>query len=153
MKMSEIDKEEFKILCDYIKKNILRYSDELGFPKTMALRLKGLACNTHVQKKDSAMVYSYKIILLSTIQNKKSILYGLSHNDFKDETHKINYICKIIEKSLNDIKIKYNREIKERKMIENNINRIKNGDMRMIETTEKDYVKRENKIIKRDDLW
>ena len=58
-----MDRKEWKELCEYVKTYILKYDDEKVFPKMMALRLKGLACNQDYPSKKFPQVHPYSLIL------------------------------------------------------------------------------------------
>lgn len=107
------DSEEWVDWCElyeYVKKDILGYSQDMKLPKRFVLRLQGLHRGVFMANKNipPQAEYSYKTILLTFKVKKLDILIGLKNNSatFKDENHKFNYIMSIIESSINDIVVK-----------------------------------------------
>ena len=96
-KMSEEEKRDWNELCEYVKKEILKYGDDTKFPRFLALRLKGLANGQYI-------VNNNHEIKITFMYCKQDILYGFSKNVFEDENHKISYMMKIVESSLNTIR-------------------------------------------------
>lgn len=104
MKKQEL--EDFRKLCDYIKKEILNYGDDKSFPSFMAQRLKALSCGVYLLKgkeSDYKTIYSYKVILVAFVMYKREIDEALFSQHFKNEQHKINYIMKIVERNMNNV--------------------------------------------------
>lgn len=99
-------------LYEYIKKEIMEYSDDLKLPKFIILRLRGLAKGRFVaNKKQIPMAnYEYRTILYTFKICKQSILTGFKSNNtkFTDEQHKFNYAMVIIENNINDMVIRLN---------------------------------------------
>ena len=113
--MTEQEKNDFRSLCDYIKKNILMYGDDKAFPKSMAIRLKGIAYGQHIingKTEEKRIIYPYNVILATVIMNKGKMLYGIGATQFKNEQHLVNYIAKIIELNINDTVDMINRRRK-----------------------------------------
>lgn len=74
------------------------------------------------------MLYTYKMILFAFKKEERNLLNYIAKTTFKNEQHKINGICLIAERNLNDIKLKAmqahrNKKINEEKQEEivNNI--------------------------------
>ena len=105
-KMSEEEKKDWNELCEYVKKEILKYGDDTKFPRFLALRLKGLANGQYIVNNNQKLQgkYTFYEIKITFMYCKQNILYGFSKNVFEDENHKISYMMKIVESSLNTIR-------------------------------------------------
>ena len=105
--MSQEDKDNWKELYEYVKKNVLGYDDNQALSKTMVLRLKGLLNNKFISNNniEDTSNYSYKIVLNTFKFCIFDIQKGLRSNSFKDESHKFNYVLKIVESNLNTVYI------------------------------------------------
>ena len=105
-KMSKEEKKDWNELCEYVKKEILRYGDDTKFPRFLALRLKGLANGQYIVNNNQKLQgkYTFYEIKITFMYCKQDILYGFSKNVFEDEKHKISYMMKIVENSLNTIR-------------------------------------------------
>lgn len=101
------DNTQWVELCEYVKKEILEYDDNMKFPQYLALKLQGIkrgeyiANNNHSAKAnydDLTILYAFKIC-------KNKIVSYLHNNEqrIKDEKHKINIIMKIVEPEINDM--------------------------------------------------
>lgn len=150
MRYSKEKQQEWLGLCDYVHKNILEYDDKMKFPKTLALRLKGLAKGQFIanNKAKPMAEYSFKDILLTFKMNKLDILIATANKDkFKDEKHLINYIMVIIESKINDV-------VKTRIRIEKENDRAKDVVVQEAENKAEYIIKtKEVKNKKLDDLW
>lgn len=151
-KMSKKQKEEFVELCDYIKNNILQYGDNLAFPKQMALRLKGMAVGKHIAKKDDKMLYTYKMILFAFKKEERNLLNYIAKTAFKNEQHKINGICLIAERNLNDIKLKAMQAHRNKKINEEKQEEIVNN-IKLTNEVKNNYKVKSSRKEKFDDLW
>lgn len=151
-KMSKKQKEEFVELCDYIKNNILQYGDNLAFPKQMALRLKGMAAGKHIARKDDRMLYTYKMILFAFKKEERNLLNYIAKTTFKNEQHKINGICLIAERNLNDIKLKAMQAHRNKKINEEKQEEIVNN-IKLTNEVKNNYKVKSSRKEKFDDLW
>ena len=127
-KMSEEEKRDWNELCEYFKKEILGYGDDMKFPKFLALRLKGLQTGNFIVNKNNKLQgsYTFKEILITCKYSKLDIMIGFRSNSFADEKHKINYAMSIIESNLNTIK----ERLKSRQQAEQ---KLENVEVNMIE--------------------
>lgn len=103
--MSIQDKTDWDALYNYVRSNILGYDENQSLSRTMVLRLKGLSNNKFIANnniQDTAN-YSYRTILNTFKFCILDIQKGLKNNSFKDETHRFNYIIKIVENNLNTV--------------------------------------------------
>ena len=75
------DNKQWIELCEYVKKEILEYDDNMKFPQ-----------------------YDYTILCTFKLCKRKIVTY-LHENEkkIKDEKHKINLIMKMIEPEINDV--------------------------------------------------
>jgi len=111
-KMSLQEKEEWNELYEYVKKEILRYDENMKLPKNLILRILGLKNGKFIANKKTKALgdYSFKIILMTFKINKYEIVNALADKSkFKDESHMINYMMAIIEKKINDTYSRLNR--------------------------------------------
>lgn len=110
--MSKNDDSSWNDLYEYIKKEIMEYSEDLKLPKFIILRLRGLNAGQFMANKKQTPIanYDYKTILYTFKICKASILTGFKTNNtkFTDERHKFNYAMVIIESNINDMVIRLN---------------------------------------------
>ncbi len=118
VKMTDIEKESWDKLYQYVKKEILLYSDSQSIPSSLVLRLKGLTKGKYFENKytEDMADYSYEVVLYTFQICKPSILKSIINKTFENEQNKFNYICKIIENNINDVylrveKSKHSEEI------------------------------------------
>ena len=119
-KMSEEEKEQWEELCVFVKKEILKYGDDTKFPRFLALRLKGLANGQYIVNNNQKLQgkYTFYEIKITFMYCKQDILCGFSKNVFKDENHKISYMMKIVENSLNTIRERLRSKQRQEERIE-----------------------------------
>ena len=96
---------EFIDLAEYVKKEILRYTDDMKIPNHLVLRLKGLLegkfiCNNNTTQEANYTIESVKYTFMAC---KSKIHYALDTVPFNSESRKINYIFKIIEGNINTV--------------------------------------------------
>ena len=100
-------------LCEYVKKEILQYDDDMKLPKFIILRLRGLEKGQFIANKKGKKQasYDYKTILTTFKICKTMILQGFKSNQtkFVDEKHKFNYAMVIIENEINDVVLRLKR--------------------------------------------
>ena len=106
-KMTEKEKQDWENLYYYVK-NLLGYDENQALSSTMVLRLKGLLTNKFIENNniESTANYSYETILNTFKFCSPEISKALRTNSFKDETHRFNYILKIVEKNINTVYVK-----------------------------------------------
>lgn len=149
-RMLKEEKVEFNELYNYVKKQVLKYDDSQNLPKSIVLRLKGLKNGKYMEnlsQKDNAN-YSYKIILYTFQICKPQIDSALSSVEFKNENHKINYIIKIVEASINDVYLRL-------KKVEEQKNRTKNLDTEFLTNNSGCVYTKKTKETRKnfEDLW
>ena len=107
-KMSAEEKEDWLALDDYVKHNIMGYTDQ-GLNKTMTLMLKGLRYGQDIANNNSYKYsnYSFKTILHTFMACSYQIKKAVLGKRFKDETAKFAYIMGIVNRSIADV---YKRE-------------------------------------------
>ena len=97
-------------LYEYVKKDIMGYSDDLKLPKYMILRLKGLSAGQFMANKKATSLasYDFKTILYTFKAHKQNILGGFIANNtkFTNEQHKFNYSMVVVESNINDMVIR-----------------------------------------------
>lgn len=148
--MTDIEKAQFDKLYQYVKSEILMYDNTQSIPKSLVLRLKGLAVGKFLENKniEDKAKYSYEIVLYTFQICKPVILEAVSNKSFETESQKFNYICKIIENNLNDV---YTRVVKAKKSDE----KIENMDNSNLLHSSAGYVQKtkDNKNKKLENLW
>lgn len=104
-KMTEIEKQQWNDLYQYVKKEILLYDESQSIPSSLVLRLKGLAKGKYIENKniEDRAKYSYEVVLYTFQICKPKIINAILGKDFNSEQGKFSYICKIVENSLNDV--------------------------------------------------
>lgn len=103
-KMTEKEKRDWEALYFYVK-NLLGYDENQALSSTMVLRLKGLLTNKFIENgniKDGAN-YSYEVILTTFKYCSQSIQKALRTNSWTSESHKFNYMLKIVEGNINNV--------------------------------------------------
>lgn len=140
----EEEKIQWKELCSYVKKNILRYDDSKTFPKSMALRLKGLAQGRDYPDKAYAKIYTYDFLKKVFICLQPTILEIVERTWIKDEEHLVNLIMKITRNNFNDVIDRYNKEVRRKREMD------KIDLSQIVDTTKVNYVRKSAKKIKND---
>lgn len=102
--------EDWITLCEYIKKEILNYDDNMRFPKVLALRLRGLQYGQYIANNNierEAKYDAYTLLCTFKLCRNRIVNYFLTNEaKIKDEKHKINIMMKIIESEVNDVYIR-----------------------------------------------
>jgi len=110
-------------LCQYVKKEILKYDDNMKFPKNLALKLQGLKKGQFVANNNHEVNACYDdYTLLCTFKLCKNKITNYLHDNDKkiqDENHKINLIIKMIEPEINDVYLRLQRAEKTMAKVEN----------------------------------
>lgn len=141
--VKEKDNKDWIELCEYVKKEILEYDDNMMFPKYLALKLQGIKKGQHIANNniEEQAHYDDKTILCTFKLCKKKIVTYLHQNEKKiqDEKHKINLILKMIEPEINDVYLRLQEAEKVRARVENGSfdNQTNNGA---------DYVKKTKEV-------
>lgn len=106
-KMTEKEKRDWEALYFYVK-NLLGYDENQALSSTMVLRLKGLLTNKFIENgniKDGAN-YSYEVILNTFKYCSPQIQKVLRTNSWTSESHRFNYVLKIVEGNINTVYMK-----------------------------------------------
>lgn len=121
-KLTEKEKQDWDALYQYVK-NLLGYDENQALSSTMVLRLKGLLTNKFIENGNIADTanYSYETILNAFKYSSLDIQKALRTNNFKDESHKFNYILKIVEKNINTVYVKMKNTEKAKEDAKNTI--------------------------------
>jgi len=116
--MSEKDKKDWDSLYEYVKQ-LMDYDENQALSKTFCLRLKGLKTNKYIENKSMKDMsnYSYDVVLNTFKYCSMDIKKAFSRIEFKDETHKFNYMLKIVESRLNTIYLKMKNAEKRRESL------------------------------------
>lgn len=103
-KMTEKEKRDWESLYFYVK-DLLGYDENQALSSTMVLRLKGLLTNKFMENGNIASTanYSYDTILNTFKFCSPTINKALKTNSWTSETHKFNYILKIVESNINNV--------------------------------------------------
>ena len=104
-RMTKQDKEDWDVLYQYVRCNVLGYDQNQSLSSTMVLRLKGLLYNKFMENlsQEDTANYSYRTVLNTFKFCMPDIQKGLRSNTFKDESHRFNYVLKIVEGKINDV--------------------------------------------------
>lgn len=147
-KMTEEEKMAWDELYTYVRKNIMGYDDNQALSSTMVLRLKGLLTNKFMENNNiqSTANYSYDTILNTFKYSSIDIQRALRTNNFKDESHKFNYILKIVEKNINTVYVRMKNAEKARE-------EAKNTTIEAPVHTGAEFKPKEKKKDKFTDLW
>lgn len=118
--MSDIEKQQFDKLYQYVRKEILLYDGTQAIPSNLVLRLKGLSTGKFIENRNTANKanYSYEIVLYTFQICKPQIMAAILGKDFSSERQKFNYICAIVENNLNDVYMRVKRSKKMESKIE-----------------------------------
>lgn len=146
--MTEEEKMAWDELYTYVRKNIMGYDDNQALSSTMVLRLKGLLTNKFMENNNiqSTANYSYDTILNTFKYSSIDIQRALRTNNFKDESHKFNYILKIVEKNINTVYVRMKNAEKARE-------EAKNTTIEAPVHTGAEFKPKEKKKDKFTDLW
>ena len=147
-KMTKEEKMAWDELYTYVRKNIMGYDDNQALSSTMVLRLKGLLTNKFMEnsKIEASANYSYETILNTFKYSSLDIQRALRTNNFKDESHKFNYILKIVEKNINTVYVRMKNAEKAKE-------EAKNTTVEAPTHTGAEFKPREKKKDKFTDLW
>lgn len=147
-KMTKEDKIAWDELYTYVKKNIMGYDDDQALSNAMVLRLKGLLTNKFMENNNiqSTANYSYETILNTFKYSYLDIQKALRTNNFKDESHKFNYILKIVEKNINTVYVRMKNAQKAKE-------EAKNMAIEAPTHTGAEFKPKEKKKDKFTDLW
>lgn len=147
-KMTKEDKIAWDELYTYVKKNIMGYDDDQALSNAMVLRLKGLLTNKFMENNNiqSTANYSYETILNTFKYSYLDIQKALRNNNFKDESHKFNYILKIVEKNINTVYVRMKNAQKAKE-------EAKNMAIEAPTHTGAEFKPKEKKKDKFTDLW
>lgn len=145
--MTEKEKQDWESLYYYVKK-IMGYDENQALSSAMVLRLKGLLTNKFIEnnKIEASANYSYETILNAFKYSSLDINKALRTNNFKDESHKFNYILKIVEKNINTVYVRMRNAEKAKE-------EAKNTTIEVPIHTGAEFKPRENKKDKFTNLW
>ena len=100
-RMDKEEKEMYEKTIDWINHNIFQYNNNMIASPYLRKRIKELAYN-----KDGEQMYTFKMILYAVMTHADEIKWAFSNKDFKNESHKINYLMVVIGNDMNNIKSK-----------------------------------------------
>ena len=145
--MTEKEKQDWESLYYYVK-NIMGYDENQALSSTMVLRLKGLLTNKFIENNNitSTANYSYETILNTFKFCSQDIQRALRTCVFKDETHRFNYVLKIVEKNINTVYVRMRNAQKAKE-------EAKNTTIEAPTHTGAEFKPREKKKDKFTDLW
>ena len=145
--MSEKEKQDWELLYFYVK-NLLGYDENQSLSSTMVLRLKGLLTNKFIENKNvtSTANYSYETILNTFKFCSPQIKNALRTNNWSNESHKFNYILKIVESNINTVYVRMKNAEKAKE-------EAKNTTIEAPTHTGAEFKPREKKKDKFTDLW
>ena len=149
--MSKQDKDNWNMLYEYVRKNVMGYDENQSLSKNMVLRLKGLLTNKFIANNNIADTanYSYQVVLNAFKFCIADIQKGLKSNSFNDENHKFNYVLRIVESNLNTVYMRMKNAEKTKEEIDNH----DTSDAATYVNTFKTKENNHNRNKKYDDLW
>ena len=126
-KMSEEEKKDWTELYSYVKE-LMEYDDKTSLSRTEVLKLKGLTRGQFIANNNQQELaeYSFYEILVTFKICKFDIIRGFRSNSFKTNSHKFNYMIKIVESNLSTVR----ERLKQREQAEQ---KIENIEVNMIE--------------------
>ena len=103
-KMTEQEKIAWDDTYEYMKK-LLGYDENQMLPRSLILRLRGLVNGQFIanNKARENANYSFQTLLTTLKYSSPDIKYALNNVRFHDESHKINYIMRIVENNINTV--------------------------------------------------
>ncbi len=146
-KMTEKEKQDWEALYFYVK-GLLGYDENQALSSTMVLRLKGLLTNKFIENNNiqNGANYSYEVILNTFKFCRFDIEKALRTNRFANESHKFNYLLKIIEQNINTVYMKM-------KSVERAKEKAKNTLVETPTHVGAEFKPKEKKTDKFSDLW
>lgn len=148
-KMSEKELQDWESLYYYVK-NLLGYDENQALSSTMVLRLKGLSTNKFIENKsiEDTANYSYEVILNTFKFCSPVILKALRANSFTNESHRFNYILKIVESNINNVYLRM-------KNLQKTKEEAKNATVDTVNHTGADYQRKTKEVNNKrlNDLW
>lgn len=113
---------EWEKVYNYMKKDILDLPDGINLSKHAVMRLRGLYVGKYYPNSENTLYrksgYPYEVILMTMKLKKLEILHALKVTDFKDDSHRINYIMTILTNNINYIYQIYNKNLKAKRLAE-----------------------------------
>ena len=133
VKVTVTDKNRSWIeLCEYVKREILGYDENMKFPTYLAQRLQGIKRGEYIANKNHDEQANYDdFVLLCTFKYCKPMIlnyYRRNEKKIKDERHRMNIALKIAEDHLNDIYLRVKKARESKEKVENNIVENQNYD-------------------------
>ena len=127
MKMSEEEKKQWDELYSYVK-DLMGYDEKTSLSRTEVLKLKGLTRGQFIANNNQQELaeYSFYEILITFKVCKFDIIRGFRSNSFKSNSHKFNYMIKIVESNLSTVR----ERLKQREQAEQKIESV---EVNMIE--------------------
>lgn len=156
-KTSPEEQAQFDALYAYVRDVILEYDETMILSSYQVKRLKGMAQGSFLAKdrEKTNLTYGYSVVL-ETFRMKKSIIhYVLKNNQFNNEDHKVNFIFKMIESSINDVYLKQIEEEKRYQSLIGRANEIHDGIQKRLvsETNKKKVQYSKERDEKYKDMW
>ena len=103
-KMTEQEKIAWDDTYEYMKE-LLGYDENQMLPRSLILRLRGLVNGQFIanNKARENAHYSFHTLLATLKYSSPDIKYALDNVRFRNESHKINYIMRIVENNINTV--------------------------------------------------
>lgn len=145
--MTEKEKQDWESLYYHVK-SLLGYDENQALSSTMVLRLKGLLTNKFIENNniESTANYSYETILNTFKFCSVEIQKALRTKCFANETHRFNYVLKIVEQNINTVYVRM-------KNVERAKEEAKNTSIDMPTHTGAVFKPKEKKSDKFSNLW
>lgn len=118
-RMSEFPK--WDKLYRYVQVEILQLGEK-PLSKHTIMRLQSFRKGKYInKKKNESRVYTYDEIYYTFVFTKTLIMDALRKIDFKNDSHRIDYIMVIISNHINDISDRINRKVRANEMLESQV--------------------------------
>lgn len=148
-RMSKKDQEDWDALYQYVHTDVMGYDENQMLSKNMVLRLKGMQNGKFIANNNIKDMsdYSFETILNTFKYCYLDIQKAIRTVDFKDESHKFNYIMRIVEDNLNEVYMRAKNMVKAEE-------KSKSIDMEICNNSGAEYQTNRKKVSKRlKGLW
>lgn len=145
--MTKTEKEMYQKTVKWICNNLLLCEKT---PPALSKKIKELAYD-----EDGNIIYTFEMIYYAAVKNANTIKYAFQNKDFKNQTHKVNYLMVVIANDVDNIKQKVIQYKREQSTIEEQIEQAQDLANHNLLYGSGRYIKKTQNIINErlDDLW
>lgn len=103
-KMTQQERDDWDAVYEYMKK-LLGYDENQMLPRSVVLRLKGMLNGKLMANNNTSdnAHYSFQVLLITLKYCTPTIRRAINNVRFIDESHKVNYIMRIVENNINTV--------------------------------------------------